>query len=84
MARTRRGGHALAEWNPRNRHAHHHVPDVLPAGPGRMQREAQRHHHPPQQRERCRYAFQQDHAARFQGKFAAFRTTLNVIEEFKK
>ena len=29
-------------------------------------------------------ALQQDHAARFQGKFAAFRTTLNVIEEFKK
>ncbi len=27
---------------------------------------------------------QQDHAARFQGNFAAFRTTLNVIEEFKK
>jgi len=29
-------------------------------------------------------ALQQDHALRFQGKFAAFRTLLNVIEEFKK
>lgn len=27
---------------------------------------------------------QQDHSARYQGKFAAFRTTLSVIEEFKK
>lgn len=27
---------------------------------------------------------QADHASRYQGKFAAFRTTLSVIEEFKK
>jgi hypothetical protein len=26
---------------------------------------------------------QKDHAARYQGKFAAFRTTLSLIEEFK-
>ncbi len=26
---------------------------------------------------------QQDHSSRFGGKFAAFRTTMNVIEEFK-
>ena len=29
-------------------------------------------------------ALQKDHASKFQGKFAAFRTTLSVIEEFKK
>jgi hypothetical protein len=29
-------------------------------------------------------ALQADHTKRFQGKFAAFRTTLSVIEEFKK
>lgn len=29
-------------------------------------------------------ALQADHSAKFAGKFAAFRTTLNVIEEFKK
>jgi hypothetical protein len=29
-------------------------------------------------------ALQREHAARYQGKFAAFRTTLNLIEEFKK
>jgi hypothetical protein len=28
-------------------------------------------------------ALQQDHALRFGGKFAAFRTNLTVIEEFK-
>jgi hypothetical protein len=27
-------------------------------------------------------ALQQDHSSHFQGKFAAFRTTLNVIEAF--
>ena len=27
---------------------------------------------------------QADHSAKYAGKFAAFRTTLNVIEEFKK
>ena len=27
---------------------------------------------------------QKDHTSKFQGKFAAFRTTLSVIEEFKK
>ena len=27
---------------------------------------------------------QKDHTTKFQGKFAAFRTTLSVIEEFKK
>ena len=27
---------------------------------------------------------QQDHSTRYQGKFAAFRTTLSVIEEYKK
>jgi hypothetical protein len=27
---------------------------------------------------------QRDHASRYQGKFAAFRTVLEVIEEFKK
>jgi len=29
-------------------------------------------------------ALQNQHAAKYQGKFAAFRTTLSVIEEFKK
>jgi hypothetical protein len=29
-------------------------------------------------------ALQKDHSSKFQGKFAAFRTTLSVIEEFKK
>jgi hypothetical protein len=29
-------------------------------------------------------ALQQDHATRYNGKFAAFRTTLNVIEEYKR
>lgn len=29
-------------------------------------------------------ALQREHAALYQGKFAAFRTTLNLIEEFKK
>jgi hypothetical protein len=29
-------------------------------------------------------ALQADHTSKFAGKFAAFRTTLNVIEEFKK
>jgi hypothetical protein len=28
-------------------------------------------------------ALQQDHALHFQGKFAAFRTTLTLLEEFK-
>ncbi len=28
-------------------------------------------------------ALQQDHATRFQGRFAAFRTTLTVLESFK-
>jgi hypothetical protein len=29
-------------------------------------------------------ALQQDHAARYAGRFAAFRTTLQLIEEFKR
>jgi hypothetical protein len=29
-------------------------------------------------------ALQKEHTSKFQGKFAAFRTTLSVIEEFKK
>ncbi|MCE2685764.1 MAG: DUF4286 family protein [Cryomorphaceae bacterium] len=29
-------------------------------------------------------ALQQDHAARYQGRFAAFRTTLQLIEEYKR
>jgi hypothetical protein len=29
-------------------------------------------------------ALQQDHAALYQGRFAAFRTTLQLIEEFKR
>jgi hypothetical protein len=29
-------------------------------------------------------ALQQDHATRYNGQFAAFRTTLNVLEEFKR
>ena len=32
----------------------------------------------------CAPALQQDHAARYAGRFAAFRTTLQLIEEFKR
>lgn len=30
------------------------------------------------------HALQQEHSARYEGKFAAFRTTLTLLEEFKK
>lgn len=48
---------------------------VMYVAPDQTKMDEYQHTHAP--------ALQRDHAARYQGKFAAFRTTLSIIEEYK-